>query len=172
MNTATEQPAPRLFERQLSCGLLVTSPAGWLLAHATRTPRWDLPKGKIEPGEVPLEAALRETLEETGLDLSCHRERIVDLGQHSYLPRKDLHLFRLDLDEALDLRVCGCTTYVQRGEEGERYPETDAYAWVPPDRVFTKVGKSLVSYLVALNLIAPPQAKAPHRRAQPFSKRR
>jgi 8-oxo-dGTP pyrophosphatase MutT (NUDIX family) len=28
---------------------------------------WDLPKGKIDPGEIPAQAALREVAEETGL---------------------------------------------------------------------------------------------------------
>jgi 8-oxo-dGTP pyrophosphatase MutT (NUDIX family) len=28
---------------------------------------WDFPKGGVEPGELPLEAALRETMEEAGL---------------------------------------------------------------------------------------------------------
>ena len=127
-----------------------------LLAHATRTPRWDLPKGKIEPGETPMEAALRECLEETGLDLSGYKDRLVDLGAHSYLPRKDLHLFRLDLPEALDLSGCSCSTYVQRGEEGERWPETDDYAWVPLEEVFTRVGKSLMAYLVARGVLQAP----------------
>jgi 8-oxo-dGTP pyrophosphatase MutT (NUDIX family) len=35
-----------------------------LLRHADR---WDVPKGHCEPGETPLECALRETEEETGL---------------------------------------------------------------------------------------------------------
>lgn len=39
---------------------------------------WDLPKGKIDPGETPAQAALREVEEETGIgeivlgDLLCH----------------------------------------------------------------------------------------------------
>jgi len=37
-----------------------------LIATAGRT-RWQLPKGRIEPGETRQEAALREVLEETGL---------------------------------------------------------------------------------------------------------
>lgn len=144
--------------RQLSCGLLITSPSGWLLAHATRTPRWDLPKGKIEPGETPLEAALRETQEEIGLDMSCYQAQIKDLGQHPYLPKKDLHLFRLDLPEALDLTGCSCSTYIRRGEENEHYPETDAYAWVPPSMVFERIGKSLMAYFVARGLLTFPPA--------------
>jgi bis(5'-nucleosidyl)-tetraphosphatase len=37
----------------------------FLLLRAYRN--WDLPKGRLEPGESPLEAALREAREETGL---------------------------------------------------------------------------------------------------------
>jgi len=37
-----------------------------LLLRAYRN--WDLPKGRLEPGETPLEGALREAREETGLD--------------------------------------------------------------------------------------------------------
>ena len=29
---------------------------------------WDFPKGQVEPGEMPLDAARRETREETGID--------------------------------------------------------------------------------------------------------
>jgi bis(5'-nucleosidyl)-tetraphosphatase len=37
----------------------------FLLLRAYRN--WDLPKGRLEPGETPLEAAIREVREETGL---------------------------------------------------------------------------------------------------------
>jgi 8-oxo-dGTP pyrophosphatase MutT (NUDIX family) len=37
----------------------------FLLLRAFRN--WDFPKGEVEPGESPLEAAVRETREETGL---------------------------------------------------------------------------------------------------------
>jgi bis(5'-nucleosidyl)-tetraphosphatase len=47
--------------------LLRTTDAGLqvLLLRAYRN--WDFPKGLIEPGERPLDAALRETREETGV---------------------------------------------------------------------------------------------------------
>jgi bis(5'-nucleosidyl)-tetraphosphatase len=53
-----------------AAGLVVLrpGPAGWrcLVLRAYRN--WDLPKGRIEPGETPLAAALRETTEETSLE--------------------------------------------------------------------------------------------------------
>lgn len=38
-----------------------------LLVHRVRWDDWSLPKGKLEPGETSLAAALREVHEETGL---------------------------------------------------------------------------------------------------------
>jgi 8-oxo-dGTP pyrophosphatase MutT (NUDIX family) len=53
----------------LSAGVVVVRhwPEGWryLLLRAWRN--WDFPKGLVEPGETPLEAARREVAEETGL---------------------------------------------------------------------------------------------------------
>lgn len=54
----------------LSAGVAVLrdTPAGhcYLLLRAWRY--WDFPKGAVEPGETPLQAAIREVHEETGLD--------------------------------------------------------------------------------------------------------
>lgn len=56
-------------KRILSAGAVVfrREPGGhrYLLLRAFRN--WDFPKGEVEPGEGPLEAALREVREETGL---------------------------------------------------------------------------------------------------------
>jgi len=49
-----------------AAGGLVTNPAGEILLMFRRG-KWDLPKGKIDRGETPEEAALREVTEETGL---------------------------------------------------------------------------------------------------------
>ena len=138
----------------LACGLLVVSPQGWLLAHATRSPRWDIPKGRWEEGETCLEAALRETWEETGLDFKDQQDRIVDLGRHHYLRSKDMHLFRLDIPQALDLSNCCCHTYVERSG-GDKFLETDRWEWVPPSKVAQRVGAGLVAYMQNLNLLGP-----------------
>ena len=57
-----------------SCGVIVTDGKRLLLGHASRSPLWDIPKGGIEPGETPAQAARRELREETGLDV-----RVVEL---------------------------------------------------------------------------------------------
>ncbi len=54
------------FDRIDAAGGIVTDSAGRLLVFFRRG-HWDLPKGKIDPGETPEQAALREVREETGL---------------------------------------------------------------------------------------------------------
>lgn len=53
----------------LSAGIVVVrrEDEGWkfLLLRAFRN--WDFPKGEVEPGESPLETAVRETREEAGI---------------------------------------------------------------------------------------------------------
>lgn len=49
-----------------AAGGLVTNTDGQLLVFYRRG-SWDLPKGKIDPGETPEQAAVREVQEETGL---------------------------------------------------------------------------------------------------------
>ncbi len=54
------------FEPIEAAGGLVFNPSGQLLVFFRRG-SWDLPKGKIDPGETPPEAAVREVQEETGI---------------------------------------------------------------------------------------------------------
>lgn len=44
-----------------------------LLSHRRDLDLWNLPGGALEPGELPTEAVLRETLEETGLEVEITR---------------------------------------------------------------------------------------------------
>jgi 8-oxo-dGTP diphosphatase len=64
-------PAPRV-----PCvGAIVRDEAGRLLliqrGHEPETGRWSLPGGRIEPGESDPQAVVRETREETGLQVTC-----------------------------------------------------------------------------------------------------
>jgi 8-oxo-dGTP pyrophosphatase MutT (NUDIX family) len=51
-----------------AAGGVVKNPEGKLLV-IYRMDKWDLPKGKVDPGEVPTETAIREVREECGINL-------------------------------------------------------------------------------------------------------
>ena len=114
--------------KPISYGVLVVNEREeLLLAHVTGQRQWDIPKGAAEPGETPVQAALREALEETGLALD--RARLRELGHFAYTPGKDLHLFaaRMTSDE-VDLARCRCSSlFCDRF--GRTRPEVDAFRW-------------------------------------------
>ena len=57
-------------DEKLSCGIAISreTESGWktLMLRAFR--HWDFPKGLCEEGEEPMQAAIRELLEETGIE--------------------------------------------------------------------------------------------------------
>ena len=118
---------------RLSCGVVLLAGSGeLLLCHVTGQRHWDLPKGGIHDGESPLQAALRETCEETSLCLAG--EAAIDLGRLPYTAKKDLHLFAIR-SERLDTRALRCDScFVERGS-GRARPEMDDFGWFGFDRV-------------------------------------
>ncbi len=72
MACVSDDPAARfrefsaMFRQVEAAGGLVADPSDhWLFIY--RRDRWDLPKGMVDPGETPEEAALREVKEECGI---------------------------------------------------------------------------------------------------------
>jgi 8-oxo-dGTP pyrophosphatase MutT (NUDIX family) len=65
--TAMWQEFTDAFTLIVAAGGLVTNPRGEILVFL-RHGTWDMPKGKIDPGEMPPESAIREVQEECGLD--------------------------------------------------------------------------------------------------------
>ena len=116
---------------RLSCGAVVVrrSDRGWLALMLRAYANWDFPKGLLEDGEQPLEAALREVGEETGIHdlsfdwgerfldsgpynrgkvaryyLAATRREEVELGISPELGRAEHHEYRwVDFDEAYDM---------------------------------------------------------------------
>ena len=119
--------------KRLSCGVVVLNPGReLLLCHVTRQSHWDLPKGGIDTGESPLQAALRETREETGLHLDT--DALLDLGRFPYTAKKDLHLFAICL-EGCDVKQLHCESHYLDRFSGRPLPEMDGFGWFAFERV-------------------------------------
>ena len=133
--------------RVTSCGVLVTDGASLLLGHATRSPRWDIPKGIAEPGESFPDAAARELEEETGLIVPAVALR--DLGMQTYLPRKDLALFawRPPVMPKPETLICR-SQFALPG--GTLVPEFDRFGVFDWDTALLKVGRNLARVLAAM----------------------
>ena len=116
---------------KLSCGAVVVrqSESGWLTLMLRAYKNWDFPKGICEDGEQPIDAAIREVGEETGINNPnfewgdrhmetgpYHRGKIaryylvkteqeeVEMGISPVLGRPEHHEYRwVSFDEAHDL---------------------------------------------------------------------
>ena len=119
--------------KRLSCGVVIVNrDHELLLCHVTGQNHWDLPKGGIDLGETPLEAAIRETREESGLRLQP--DALVDLGRFAYTNKKNLHLFACAMPR-FDLKDLRCESrYIDR-YSGRQLPEMDGFGWFSFERV-------------------------------------
>lgn len=128
----------------LSAGLIFTDGKKFLLCHPTNSPFWDLPKGGVKPNEIPKQACIRETLEETDYDVS--NKELIDLGLFKYTKRKKLHLFRLDTEELPPLSLYKCNMLVTL-ENGNKFMEMDKYVYVTLEESSTFVTPALYEVL-------------------------
>jgi 8-oxo-dGTP pyrophosphatase MutT (NUDIX family) len=136
--------------RQTSCGVIVTDGERILLGHATRSPRWDIPKGIAEPGETLPAAAARELLEETGLAITP--EDLTDLGVHPYLRGKDLALFMWKPAQLPDAQRMICTSRFAL-PNGTLLPEFDRFGLFAWEDALSRVGKNLARVLASIRQV-------------------
>jgi 8-oxo-dGTP pyrophosphatase MutT (NUDIX family) len=118
--------------KRLSCGVVIlNSDRELLLCHVTGQNHWDLPKGGIDVGETPMQAALRETREECGLRLQA--EALLDLGRFRYTNKKDLHLFAT-AHHRVELSALRCESHYLDRFSGRHLPEMDGFGWFAYER--------------------------------------
>ena len=94
--------------------LLAQRPAGKPMAGL-----WEFPGGKVDPGETPETALIRELTEELGIDVTASCLAPFTFASYSY---PDFHLL-------MPLYVCRKWSGVPAAREGQRF------AWVRPARL-------------------------------------
>ena len=114
--------AQRVKPKDTTCGVIVTDGHFLLLGHATRPPRWDIPKGVAEPGEEFEQAARRELQEETGL---IAPDELIPLGVFPYRRDKDLALFGWPTETLPNPRDLVCVACFALA--GKMFPEFDRF---------------------------------------------
>jgi 8-oxo-dGTP diphosphatase len=94
--------------------LLAQRPAGKPMAGL-----WEFPGGKVDPGETPETALIRELAEELGIDVTASCLAPFTFASHSY---PDFHLL-------MPLYVCRKWSGIPAAREGQRF------TWVRPARL-------------------------------------
>jgi 8-oxo-dGTP diphosphatase len=94
--------------------LLAQRPAGKAMAGL-----WEFPGGKVDPGETPENALIRELAEELGIDVAASCLAPFTFASHSY---PDFHLL-------MPLYICRKWSGIPMAREGQRL------TWVRPARL-------------------------------------
>ena len=106
-----------------------------LICHPTKhKPNvWSIPKGKVEALESFVDACVRETYEETNIELSDYKRKMIMLDSVNYSHRKKtlipFVLFENDC-EGLDISLITLQCNSNVPEERGGFPEMDDYKWV------------------------------------------
>ena len=98
-----------------------------LIVHPTNASmkRWSIPKGGIDKGETEEQAAKRELLEETSIDLNKLGGELIPIGHSQYTTRnKTLSAFAYEYDDVYTGKL-KCTSFVDN-----KFPEVDKFKWV------------------------------------------
>jgi len=91
---------------------------------------WSIPKGEIEPGEAPIDAARREFAEETG---SAVVGELASLGWVRMRSGKVVHAWAVEGEIDADAIRSNVFTleWPPRSGRQRQYPEADRAAWFP-----------------------------------------
>jgi len=122
-----------------TCGLyIINKDDKLLICHPTHhAPNFfSIPKGKLEDGESFLEAAIRETYEETNIDLNLDIVEIFHyLGMDTYRSKKKILvsfvLFEKEFGSLIPFNLSDVELKCESMVDSPRpFPENDEFRWV------------------------------------------
>jgi 8-oxo-dGTP pyrophosphatase MutT (NUDIX family) len=128
--------------RTIAAGIfLINKDSKLLVCHPTNhNPNfWSIPKGKVEDGEYYLDAAIRETYEETNIKLTFAKN-VIKMEPQTYSHKKKI-LYPFVVFEKDNLHLnwdkfeIKCNSNVPQDRGG--FPEMDDYKWVSLDEAKT-----------------------------------
>ena len=122
-------------------GVVVNERDQILMIH--RRGHWDLPKGKLEPGEKKKHAAIREVIEETGIDSVEIIGKKLIKTYHSFVNRKGVRCIKLS------------HWYLMKGKHQALTPQEeegiDECRWMTLENFYSKRRKVFNNILLVLN---------------------
>jgi 8-oxo-dGTP pyrophosphatase MutT (NUDIX family) len=142
--------------KKISAGIVITDGDHVLVGHVTNHTHWDIPKGGINQGEPPLQAAIRECMEETGIQVPVSELQV--LGMYAYKPKKDLMLYLWCVKQMPDATTLKCDSKFTN-TKGIQQPELDAFACVKWEQISEYCQPDLVKVLKILEKKARDTAK-------------
>lgn len=150
--------------RILSAGILLHRASGGhrevLLGHLggpfwsrRHEQAWSIPKGEVEPGEEPIDAARREFAEELGVPVPDGSW--LDLGEVRQ-SKKDVHAWAVeaDLDPAAITPGTFALEWPPRSGTMQEFPELDRVAWFGLDEARAVVVTAQAAFLDRLEQLA------------------
>ena len=136
--------------KSLSAGVIVYDGSKFIIGHDTSSKHWDIPKGKIEPNEVAIAAAVRELKEETGIDVDWRN--LIHLGIFEYKKDKDLSLYLWKVQSLPKIKELKCCSTFSN-KQGATLPEFDKFAHVSFSRVSKKTVPNMTAVLMKVERI-------------------
>lgn len=129
--------------KKTSCGILMKVNDKILLGRSTGNPHWDIPKGIKNENEEPIEAAVRETFEETGIKVN--KKLLKENGVYDLNNKKILHLFETNkIEFNVEDLVCHSMVFLP---EKQPFPEMDKFGLFTKKEAIEKVYPSLKKVL-------------------------
>jgi len=114
---------------------------------------WSIPKGEVDPGELPLAAALREFGEETGM--TPPSTELINLGEFQQSVKKRIMIWACegDLDAKSLISINFSMEWPPGSGDIREFPEVDRGEWFTIKDASERVIKGQIQVLEALETL-------------------